>query len=332
MVQDALDGVPVGRYRIRSEFSPLRQWYLTGTYSVTSVSTTAVTLVIAKNELAELLLSEVEHLLDHSVEQQRACLGIVRREHWHSAAWLFVGLYYWIYFVASAYTRLLGVSLVHLDSTACTAFSTLGRGGATTATPKGGTYVMTGGADVSATHRTAVLRKQRLHTHEALWARVNELLTRYEGLASGRPNSEELAVLRSLRAPLSKFGAGWASDLRNAVNYRSGFGFGAVRSQDRLASKKSISGASTRHLLDAALELNALTDSIRPVSLESMSSGDLKNSIKCVALFGALLQPMVHALFLDLSSRVRIVGTREAARISFLNVEDLSFDAPFCQS
>ena len=221
----ALDTIPSGSKVYHTNATPLHEWRSRGAFSVTSCTKTQIILEAAGVEIGMALLSDAEYFLDHVAEHRAYVHDVVVGGAWHSPAWLAVTTYYWAFFSVLALTRLTGRSAWFLDRQSLTELRTLAGG---KDQPGAGALYLTVQPFSTATTRTAMLKRSNSQLHEVVWALAQNVIANVFTHTDQGVNSAEYRLWWSLKQTGDLLGASWASKLRNAVNYRAGYGYREV--------------------------------------------------------------------------------------------------------
>lgn len=244
---------PVARYLTQSlvgivpaftDIEPYRDknlnvWRRSGSHFLTASNTKGFDLGANQREYAGHMISEVEHLLNHAAEHRTHLVNSLSTKDEPSPAWMFVSLYYFSLFVAMAWTRCINRGIVYLNRDAIKEYC----GISATQVPGAGAFCASARLDSETDKFEVDFRKcSRSHFHEAVWIEAAEAAKKASSwlltLSTARsPTADEMIDLRSMKLFAdSKFDDPlvWPSTLRNALNYRPGFGYRSVPKQNRL--------------------------------------------------------------------------------------------------
>lgn len=237
--QQALGAIPIGSHISYRAYTSLAKWQAEGTYIVQLASPKRLTLYSSPVDIGGVLVSEAEALLDHATEHQTAIWQQVYSTGWTSHAWQVVTFYYWSYYLAMAITRMLGNTVWFIDKHVASQFSTL------SATPQKvnpGTFKVHCGQNISVTEREILLHQSSYRSHDQLWKTwISIVDLKLSGYKKSSTNTLEERLYLSQSHVAKILNPEWPSLIRNLVNYRPGFAYGAVRK---------------RHILDGFRYLN----------------------------------------------------------------------------
>jgi hypothetical protein len=182
-----------------------------------------------------------------------------------------VTFYYWSYFLALALTRMLGRTVWFLDADAVRGLSSLAPHSSPPARTAGaGTFALSCGPAVSSNEREIyVIKSKETRLHEHVWKNLFTILSKkLMHFPKGTLDVAEERLLSCFDRAVSRLGTYWPSELRNAVNYRPGFAYDAVRkirTLDGFAYLKNPSHFLIERIIDR-MESNIATVS-KPISI-----------------------------------------------------------------
>ena len=206
-----------------------------GTYVPISISNSEIIIEASKEDLSPVILLEAELLfnncIEHLLELNRLAIDILPR----SDAWNVVTFYYFGYFAAHAFLRMLGTPVLYLRKELTNNISaTLG----TSQSIGGGTFWLEKVRDISISSSEYRLKKLKDRLHEATWLKSIHLIESVlkHTKTSAKPQ-ESLFFNNLVNKSLFKVydAYGWPSSIRNKANYRPGFAY-------RLIENKTIAG------------------------------------------------------------------------------------------
>jgi hypothetical protein len=212
-----------------------RDWLEVGTYIPISVSKSEIVLEASHEDLSSIFLLETELLFnnctEHLVELNRLILDTLPR----SDAWNLVTFYYFGFFAAHAFLRMIGTPLVYLQAGILNRVSEmLG----TTTKIGGGSFYIEKTRELSLTSSEYRLKKMRGRFHEATWFKsINLIEEVVEHTKNSAKPDESLFFSNLTNKTLFKIYEeyGWPSSIRNKANYRLGYAY-------RLIDNKTIAG------------------------------------------------------------------------------------------
>jgi hypothetical protein len=260
-----------------------------------------VNLEVNTMDFGAALLGDVEYFLDHAAEHKATAISLIRNSNWPSPTWILVTIYYWTFFNALAITRLLRRSIWHLDSGA---LQDICQGMTGTAGIGGGAFIFETKPPVSANSRIMVLAKSQHRLHEAVWLAFFDLLKlARDSAALPRENAAEYALYQSLLDTQAQLGHDWLSELRNAVNYKTGVAYDAIRGTDRLAFRSVVYPPSSSDLQEMVLRQHQALISIgRPRAAVSDTPSVYALLMLCTCFVVDALAQDLHADILDRQS------------------------------
>lgn len=233
--RDCLNAIPSGSRTNPADPITLAEWQKRGFYVVHATTAKNFQLSASSVDFGSALLTDVECLLDHAAEHQVSLWKHIQSAEWLSPAWLAVTTYYWSFYLSLAITRLTGRTAWFLTKEIAKNLKTMGP--ASAASPGAGCFRLVCGTPVSMADRTLVLEKTNSRIHDEIWQLwFTGCSARLNRLAVGSSNSTEERLFAALVRSAQHLGNDWPSAFRNAVNYRSGFAYTAVRRKQVLKS------------------------------------------------------------------------------------------------
>jgi hypothetical protein len=293
----SLDTVPSGTrvYHVRAV--PLNLWRDKGSFTVISCTKNQVSIEASASEIGGALLADTEYLLDHAAEHQASLRDAVVVQNWHSPAWMLVTLYYWGFFSALALTRISGSSAWFLDKKALNQFKTLA---GSAMQPGAGALYLVVDAYVSATVRRMSLRPSKSQLHDASWTVAMRLITEIFKHCDRNVNLFEYRFWSALKRIGDLWGADWASKLRNAINYRPGYGYREVIKDKGIDSIRYLRQQTPIAFHDLVDVLESETAAIR---FGSDPSTDIALASRLLGLFSISLAMIVQTLHAEVIIR-----------------------------
>lgn len=226
----SFDTIPVGSAYTYHRPISLNLWKDAGSYVVRGCTSNSFMLDVYYKEMAGALLIDAEHLLDHAAEQVVLAHAYFNAANSCSDAWTFVTLYYWAFFNSLALSRLQGGGLWFLGTDVVSELISLVPV-PSKRNPGAGVYRIELGKYLSNDHREVTLRRaNQSRMHDRLWIdffNQNEDLLSKHG--DEQANQLEYRMHYAISLSQKRFGHTWPSDIRNAVNYRPGLAYRAVR-------------------------------------------------------------------------------------------------------
>lgn len=299
--QRALGAIPKGALLDVKNPLTLARWQSQGTYTITAVSSAKFTVAVAPTEFGGALLSDASLHLDHALEHQATMANGLSNAVWSSAAWQVVTVYYWAYFIAMALTRLVGRTVWFVTPEVARQFTVLLPSGSGNFTQ--GTYEVSCGDDIGLGQREVKLEKRQRRVHEQLWATTFAIfddLCKLTGTESG--NAEEERLYLAIRNASNCLGSEWPSSLRNVVNYRPGFAYGAPRSK--------VSVDSYSYLADGPQSVGGIIDRLENSILAMQGNANVEVQPRVAAhMLGdltLLLDQIVRALHEEIAERTGV--------------------------
>lgn len=319
---DCLDAIPEGCRTSLVAPVNLAEWQRQGHYTVQAATNKQFEVITSTDDFGSALLTDVEYLLDNATEHQVSLWNHINSQQWISPAWLGVTVYYWAFFLALATTRLTGRTSWFLTPEIARDFKRLAPVGAST--PGAGCFRVTCGQAVSATQRIVILRRTDTRIHDEVWriwftgcsGRVAKC-TAVPGTSLEKPLFE--AVAQSAR----RLGDDWPSAFRNAINYRSGFAYSAVRGKEVSKSFRYLRSPST---YDLAVVLGRFKNCL----LMAKSADPIFRNPQIVLRLLVDLTFMIHSLVTELHAelieRHRLDKRWRGGRRRFLQANGLCSD------
>jgi hypothetical protein len=241
--EDLLAAFPTNRLvTARDRTEPFSDWLLNalGSYSVSSISNSAINFTASPIDLAASVALEIEFLTNNCFEHLVEIIYLGQDTRERSDAWNVVTIYYFGFFAASMFLRLVGQPLLFADKTR---IDTL-KGMASTGSSNmgAGAYSVLKTGDISSSVSEFAMRQSSLKIHEGTWNRfflyIQNLLSDSSLLTSG----QEVLFYRSISQHIldSIYGAGWPSNLRNRANYKPGQAYRSVEKSDSTKSRRLV--------------------------------------------------------------------------------------------
>ncbi len=208
----------------------LAEWLDAGTFTVISATSRAFRLNVAHDDFSSCVLTDSEALLNHCLEHQNELIRFSDAHRACSDAWAIVTLYYFGFFSAQLFLRLVGSPVLFLDKAFVKKLMEMAPLGSTS--PHAGAYWVSSITPVSASHSEIVVEKSQHTTiHDLTWSRSFELIRGLVKQYRGTGKAEEVTLFDALADDLPQFrsrGGQWPASVRAAANYRPGFAYQAV--------------------------------------------------------------------------------------------------------
>ncbi|HAO80389.1 MAG TPA: hypothetical protein DCQ92_15755 [Verrucomicrobia subdivision 3 bacterium] len=219
-----LDAIPENAVASFQNKGTLGDWLNTGTFVVTSCTRREVLIEASPIDYGGVVLTECENLLNHCFEHLQEMVCLTSDERIRSNAWGIVTAYYFGFFSASAFLRLVGQPVVFLTTEQLRRLMTLA---GSTEKPGQGAFHFQITNQISVTRAELAVR-QTDKIHESTWKTalgcIDELnrdpsLTK----SAAEANFYDTVCSRFLFTRYNNFH--WPSMIRNRANYRPGFAY-----------------------------------------------------------------------------------------------------------
>jgi hypothetical protein len=231
MQSEALDAISEGISPDLSRALNFYQWREKGGFHVTGTSKKDFFISCSDIQYGEVLAKEVGMLMDQAFEH-RVMLDTAfsSAKRVPSSSWLLVTAYYWCVYLCLAWLRLVGKVITYLPHDETKRLSALhGKGDKA---PSNGTFIILSEGTYGSRRNLKCRRLNANNFHEGLWSSFeNDIKARLDN-ARDDPASMETRLFSLLQLSTFPDGSSWPSKLRNIVNYRVGFGYGAVSGRD----------------------------------------------------------------------------------------------------
>lgn len=224
---DALDVIQESVSGTLKDKMTFFEWREKGGYHVPECTKLHFIVDCASKEFGFVIAKEVTLLLDQALEHRLLIAHAFREGKHPSPSWLLVTIYYWCLFLALAWLRLTGKIVTYLPSEEINRLAKLSSS-SNLKRPGNGTFII----ELLKTEGSRFnLKYRRLKTnnfHEGLWNAFHQDIRQRLKAAGSKPASWETRLFSVLNFENDNDHSGWLSKLRNIVNYRIGFGYGAV--------------------------------------------------------------------------------------------------------
>jgi len=315
----ALTAIPDGALLRANAPSTLAGWLTEGAYTVDRVSRDRFVVHGSAQEVGGALLGDASLYLDASIEHAYTLRYAMRNETWTSEGWSIVALYYWCFYLVTAWERLLGRTSVFLDEQRARAIGVLSGGPPAPA----GTYRLTVTPAQDVGRAEVEIRKAAAsRVHDATWrAWSADLRARVQVSRSSEGSRDELDYYESLLKPFNTLGETWPSDLRNAANYAPTFGYRAVRRAAGSFDLAQLRSASSIQFDDCFGRFRQNAD--------ALTRADIRAQSRLVSRVLSDMTWLLHAAFLemygDVLSRRQIDRRWSDLRARFARERDAHF-------
>lgn len=313
---DVLSAYPRGcRAGIKNRVT-FADWLLNGagSYSVKSINSNEIVIIAAPYDISSALLTDVESLFNHCFEHLQEMVRFYVDESIRSDAWNVVTIYYFGFFAAQIFSRLIGIPTIYIGQEQIANFKTLG--GISKGGPGAGSYRLEKKQNLSAFSAEYQLKRtNNQKIHEATWINVFTYLERQVHNPLLTTAFNEVSFYQSLVTPvLHKIydGYGWPSVIRTKANYRAGFAYLEV---DKNVKAKTKGLFEQWKNLNETKIVNILTNSI-----SACSPADKTPFSSHVYLLHSVSQTLFilcRQLYLELLERANINKIWELHRAEF---------------
>lgn len=320
---DALTVVPPGTILRSGEPATLANWLSVGSYTASRTSRERIALYASAQDVGAAFLGDASLYLDASIEHAFSLRHAFRGDAWVSEGWSVVAVYYWAFYLITAWGRLLGRTSIFLDDSRTRSLVALSGGQSIAA----GTYRLTLSASNDAGRVHIEIRKASAsRVHDSSWRVWKEALsTRVRESRNSDGSKDELDYYETILKSFNVLGETWPSDLRNAANYAPVFGYRAVR---RSASAFDISQMRT----DAGASFDDCLGRLRQ-NCNALTRGEIRNQSRLVTRILLDLTYLLHSSFVQMYSEVleRRAIDRRWANLRGQFISDISPRFPVAQ-
>jgi hypothetical protein len=311
---ECLDAIGPNCRAVTSHPVTLSSWREIGYYKVLATSKTRVQLLAPFADVGSALLTDAECCLDNAAEHQVSLWRHIHSEEWLSPAWLAVTFYYWSFYLALAMTRMTGKTAWFLTKDVVRDFAKLAP--TPSANPGGGCFRLQCGQQTSATDRELSLDKSDTRIHDEIWQIwLKGCTSRVERLASTTGDPLEERLFTALATSAKHLGNDWPSAFRNAVNYRAGFAYTAVRKERVLKSLGYLKKPYSYAIIDVIDRFeNNVVSTRTPAAIHKSP----QTVLELLVDFTFILHAVTTELHRELIERHRLDGRWRASRQRFL--------------
>jgi len=289
----------------RSEGENFSSWIENGNYIVARHDSKAVFLAASQQDFSQALLRDVEFLVDTCFEQLLEILTPPSNDR--SPAWGVVTTYYYAFYAAQAFSRIIGMPITYLDDTRVSAIKSLSP---TPISLGAGSYVISQAATISATQTEYRFKKSKLRPHDAVWTNVMELLNRLRCNNVPAPKSTDVVATQEYQLfqavtssqPSKAFEGcqfNWPSEVRYEANYRVGNAYTMLRTPWDIKVREAMrkwGGLTTEGMV------KVLKESLASLDVEQSSRG-IRSRSGFLLDVANLIFAVVRYLLLDLHAR-----------------------------
>ena len=156
------------------------------------------------------------------------------------------------------------------------------------------------GPHVTATTCTIVLRPSKVQLHDAVWTAVHRLITDVFAHADQNADPLEYRLWWALKRTGDLLGADWASRLRNAVNYRPGWGYREVIRRGQIDMARHIRQRTPATLTEL---VGKFEDEVIAIAVGARPTEDIKVFSRLLGLYAVLIAAIVEALHAEVLER-----------------------------
>jgi hypothetical protein len=277
---------------------PLREWRTRGSYTVLSSDSKELVLRAAPAEFADALFADVEFLLDQAAEQRAALRHAIHKTEWNSPAWTTVTAYYWSFFSALALTRIVGHSTWFLSKVEVQYLVSLAK--TVTGKPGAGTMYFDIVPQPSGDSEMRLTGSGR-NNHDAVWCRLKALVTRILAAANLGSSINEYRLWWCLAESGKLLGDSWPSDVRNGVNYKTGYAYKEVAKKQAIKIAPFVRKTNE---IEFGIMLDQFESEVLRLKNYPALQDDLDSLTKLLALNALMLSLIVEEIHLDVLDRV----------------------------
>jgi hypothetical protein len=297
------------------------EWLLnaSGSFVVSSINNTEFIIRASPIDIAQSLLVEIELFSNHCFEHLKE-LGIcATNAAARSDAWNVVTIYYFGFFSAQVFTRLIGNPVVYIGRDSISKIKALGSAPSTLGV---GSYVVERigpGGGTFADFR--IKRTSNSKIHEATWIRVFQYFRDLMQDPSILTDVEEVLLYRSLTSTNLRniYNDGWPSIIRTKANYSAGYAYLAVEGNSVAKCKKLIESWKDVDLSNIAQHLDVSVTACAPPSY-----GNYAGHVRLLHDVSQTLFLICRQLYSELLNRTKIGTTWENRRKAFRKTMVLS--------
>jgi hypothetical protein len=300
---------PEGDYTKHKNRQLFNDWIKHGYYTPLSCTKqTGADFEATKLDIAITILNECELLYNACIEHLLELNQIVRNNQLHSDAWNVVTMYYFAFYAAQSFNKLIGNPIFFLDSASLSNFAS-GLGG--------GTFELSWDEDISLTQTKYCLHKIKRRLHDAVW---HQTFSQIETLTKKYPLDKcpnELNLFSNItdkRLHKTYGNYSWPSEIRNKANYIPGFAYTLVEDKTICNSFKCISNfIKNEQKID-----NKLQDSFDNCC-ESLEVSFFRGHVSALFHMGMGIFYIVQNLYDDILERRKLDRRMQDKRKAFIS-------------
>jgi hypothetical protein len=292
------------------------QWLKEGMFTVDSVTKRGFVLRAAPQDVASALLTDVELYSNHCFEQIQEIICFANDERLRSDAWNVVTIYYFSYFAANMFLRLIGEPVIFLKREYVSDLVKVSPTPAPTSgnRPAAGTYYLQKGKDISASQTEYELKVSNKKPHEATWKNFFDYINSSCDNSNSNDATELLIYKTLTTTSLFKVYQDyeWPSIIRSKANYTPGYAYKLLESQYMAKTKRA-----TKEW--KALDIS-MVDDILFKALRSCSPSDkteYSDHVRFLHHTGQTIFIIARQLYLELIERRTIDPRWEQMRTNF---------------
>ncbi len=237
MRADLLDVFPPGSNAKFPTHGSLGAWFEGGVYNVTTTTKNEILFEAAEDDIASVLLTEIELFTDQCFEQLQEVGCFCYDTRARSDAWNVVTLYYFGFFAAQTFLRLVGQPSLFLEKSIITRFQKMAGG---SESPGAGAFYMQRVGPIGINRVQYRLLKSKQKIHESSW---KSIFTYINKKLTGAVTTPQETLFYSNLTPksLSRYyhEFDWPPQIRARANYHVGYAYLLV-SQTSKANTKSL--------------------------------------------------------------------------------------------
>lgn len=221
--KDILDIYLTDTIKINLNQNSLSEWLSEAYFSPISGAKDKIDFEANKFDLSLRLINDTDLLLNQASEQLIEIIKYNDDKTMRSDAWAFVTLYYFGFFSAQAFLRLIGTPNFFINQAVSISLTK-----ATGYQISSGAYKLEKIEDLQGQTNRYRISKSKLKIHEATWNLLFYIFEKKMKLHEKYLTSEEILFYNAfLSKNLNDVYSSnyWASELRNKINYRPGFAF-----------------------------------------------------------------------------------------------------------